>query len=371
MNAATRLSFLGLFAVGVATALVVAAIMAVGHGAGGWLAGLGGAVVAQASVALLALLAGLGVTYVAARLAVKGQAEALAAQNTAALRTLELLRIAPPTPVRPIDIAMADLGQMTGLSVVKDEVNKLILRIRLEQRRREQGQAVVPVGLHMVFTGPPGVGKTQVARALGEIFRALGVLRKGHLVETDRSGLVAGFVGQTATKTLERCRDALDGVLFIDEAYSLAGPAGGQDFGREAIDTLLKFMEDNRSRIIVIVAGYPNEMRRFIDANHGLARRFGKTIAFPAYDVAELSEIFRAMAAQQGFTVPHDLEGVIAPWVAENATRGSWGNAREMRSLLEKARDQQAYRLSVASDSADLDRIERSDIEAALERAAA
>lgn len=371
MNAMTRLSFFGFFVVGVATALTVSAIMAIGHGAGGWLANFNGAVVAQASVALLALIVGLGVTYVAARLAVRGQAVVLATQNAAALRTLQLLRIATPQIVRPIDVAMADLDRMTGLSVVKDEVNKLIMRIRLEQRRREQGQSVVPVGLHMVFTGPPGVGKTQVARALGEVFRALGVLKKGHLIETDRSGLVAGYVGQTATKTLERCRDALDGILFIDEAYALAGPVGGsQDFGREAIDTLLKFMEDNRTRIIVIVAGYPAEMRRFIDSNPGLASRFGKTIAFPAYDVLELATIFRGMAAQQGFSVPDDLVGVIAPWVAENAGRASWGNAREMRSLLEKARDHQAYRLSSLSDADDLDRLERSDIAAALGQAA-
>lgn len=371
MNKTMRLPFFGLFLVGVATAIAVTALTSVGRGASGLLSGSAGATVLQAFVALLAVLVGLAVSYVAARLAVKGQADALGARNAAAIRSLQLLRVAAPPPVRPIDLAMADLDRMTGLAVVKDEVNKLVMRLKLEQRRREQGHAVTPVGLHMVFTGPPGVGKTQVARALGEIYRGLGVLKKGHMVEVDRSGLVAGYVGQTATKTLERCRDALDGVLFIDEAYSLATTGGGHDFGREAIDTLLKFMEDHRSCIIVIVAGYSSEMRRFIDSNPGLASRFGKTIAFPAYEASELAEIFHGMAKDQGFSVPSDVGAVIAPWVKENAARDSWGNAREMRSLLEKARDHQAYRLAAGSAfDADLNRIERTDIEAAIGRVA-
>ena len=325
MNKAMRLPFFGLFVVGVATALAVSALTSVGRGAGGLLSGSAGTMVLRAIVALLAVLIGLTISYVAARLAVKGQAEALSTRNAAATRTLRMLRVEAPAPGRPIDAAMADLDRMIGLAVVKDEVNKLVLRLQLEHRRREQGQAVAPVGLHMVFTGPPGVGKTQVARALGRIFRGLGVLRKGHMVEVDRSGLVAGYVGQTATKTLERCRDALDGVLFIDEAYALATPTGGgHDFGHEAIDTLLKFMEDHRSRIIVIVAGYPTEMRRFIDFNPGLSSRFGKRIAFPAYEATELAQIFGGMATEQGFSVPADIEAVIAPWVKAEAARESW-----------------------------------------------
>lgn len=368
MNKTMRLPFLGLFLVGVATAIAVAAFMAAGRNAGSLLSGPAGGLVLEGLVALLAVVVGLTFSYVAARLAVKGQAAALGARNAAAVRSLQLLRVAAPPPVRPIDLAMADLDRLTGLSVVKVEVNKLVMRLQLEQRRREQGQAVTPVGLHMVFTGPPGVGKTQVARALGEIFRGLGVLKKGHMVEVDRSGLVAGYVGQTATKTLERCKEALDGVLFIDEAYALASAgSSGQDFGREAIDTLLKFMEDHRSRIIVIVAGYPAEMRRFIESNPGLASRFGKTIAFPAYETSELAQILRGMAGEQGFSVPDDLDGLIGPWVTENSRRESWGNAREMRSLLEKARDHQAYRLSAGgARDTDLNRIERSDLESAM-----
>ena len=359
---------LGLFFVSVAAAIASAFLLDPAR-ATGWVSGSTGTIVLRVLAVLGVLVAGLAVTYIAARLAAKGQDLALTTRNSAALSTLPFLTIAAKPVVRPIDVAIADLERMVGLPAVKDEVNKLVSRLRLERRRREQGQSVTPVGLHMVFTGPPGVGKTQVARALGEIFRGLGVLKKGHMVETDRSGLVAGYVGQTAIKTLDRCKDALDGVLFIDEAYALASSAGGtgHDFGREAIDTLLKFMEDYRSRIIVIVAGYPTEMRQFVDSNPGLASRFGKTIAFPAYNTDELAAILRSMAASQRFTLPEDIEAVLDPWIASNQTSSGWGNAREIRSLLERSREAQAVRLGEEiSPDQDLDRITIGDIKAAI-----
>jgi SpoVK/Ycf46/Vps4 family AAA+-type ATPase len=259
--------------------------------------------------------------------------------------------------------ALEKLDAMVGLAPVKQEIKRLTARMEVEQKRREQGLPVAALSQHMVFTGPPGVGKTEVARVIGEVFRSLKVLRKGHIVETDRAGLVAGYIGQTATKTLDKCREALDGILFIDEAYTLAAGAGGSghDFGKEAIDTLLKFMEDNRDRIVVIVAGYSNEMRRFIESNPGLSSRFTKTVDFPAYGAGDLCEILRRMAARQHFLLPHDFAAALTPWIESRANAPDWGNARSMRTLLEKAREAQAIRISTDAN-ADLSRIETADL---------
>src|SRR5882724_3289420 len=266
-------------------------------------------------------------------------------------------------PERTLDQALDRLEEMVGLESVKEEVNRLMSSLEVERLRREQGLVIAPISRHMVFTGPPGVGKTEIARALGEIYRSLNVLRKGHLVETDRSGLVAGYIGQTAPKTLDKCREALDGILFIDEAYSLARP--GNDFGQEAIDTLLKFMEDNRDRIVVIVAGYPNEMQRFINSNPGLSSRFTKTIEFPPYAANELAAILRVMAKRQNFVLPDDLESSLGPWMKVGMRNKSWGQAREMRTLLERAREAQAMRIAHAP-SADVRQLTMADIEAAI-----
>jgi stage V sporulation protein K len=263
----------------------------------------------------------------------------------------------------PAAAALSKLDAMVGLAPVKQEIKRLSARLEVEQKRREQGLPVAAISQHMVFTGPPGVGKTEVARVIGDVFRALKVLRKGHLVETDRAGLVAGYVGQTAPKTLDKCKEALDGILFIDEAYTLAAVqgGGGHDFGKEAIDTLLKFMEDNRDRIVVIVAGYPNDMRRFVESNPGLSSRFTKTINFPPYGPADLCEILKRMAAHQHFSLPEDFQTALAPWIEQRSKAPDWGNARAMRTLLEKARESQAIRISTDA-GADLSRIETEDL---------
>ena len=308
------------------------------------------------------VIAGFSMTFVAMRLvAQRDQPSVLDSPDL--VRPINIVETDTKAEVSSMEVAMARLDAMAGLAPVKQEVKALVARMQIEQKRREQGLDVSALSQHMVFTGPPGVGKTEVAQLVGEIFRGLKVLRKGHVVNADRSSLVAGYIGQTAMKTMDMCRQALDGILFIDEAYSLA-PAGGgdgSDFGKEAIDTLLKFMEDNRDRLIVIVAGYRTEMRRFIDSNPGLAGRFTKTIDFPRYSADDLCEILRRMAAREHFTLPDGFEARVKPWIAERSRADDWANAREMRTLLEKAREAQATRIA-GEPSADLSRIETVDI---------
>jgi len=308
----------------------------------------------------LLVLAALTVAAFAARLGRIGAAQpAMAGGLSSGMKLLTSPeRVALPSPLKVIE----DLERMVGLAPVKREVNALIARLQIERKRLEQGHKPEKLSMHMVFAGPPGVGKTEVARALGAVLRSLNVVRSGHLVEVDRSSLVAGYIGQTAILTAQKCRDALDGILFIDEAYALAAASGGgPDFGKEAIDTLLKFMEDNRDRLIVIVAGYSNEMRRFIGSNPGLASRFTKTIEFPAYNPKDLCEIFRRMAQHQHFELPEGFEAKVTPWISERSRIEGWANAREMRTLMEKTREAQALRL--ASDSGgDVSKIEMVDI---------
>src|SRR6201984_2523396 len=356
---------------GVAATIITAWIMNPQSGPAGWIRGLSPAtqsVLSGIAIVVVIVSVGVLVSLLAASYARSGALQPASSDGlSGALKML----FAPERqiPDTPPDKAIEDLETMVGLAPVKREVNALIARMQVEQKRRSQGLPTAPLSLHMVFTGPPGVGKTEVARALGDIYRALRVLRVGHLVECQRSDVVAGFIGQTAPKMLEVCNKALDGILFIDKAYTLAGtPGSSGDFGREAIDALLQFIAEHRDRIMFIVAGYPNEMRRFMDTNPGLAGRFTKTIDFPRYNADDLCEILRRMAAKQHFTLPENFSTRIKPWIAERSRAEDWANAREMRTLLEKAREAQAMRIAT-NPSADLSRIEIVDLMAATGRA--
>ncbi|MEV7008578.1 AAA family ATPase [Streptosporangium sp. NPDC051022] len=255
---------------------------------------------------------------------------------------------------------MADLNGMIGLSSVKEAVAGLVGRLRLEQRRGRGRGTVTPP--HLLFLGPPGTGKTTVARLVGAMLRALGLLRKGHVVEVTRPDLVAGYIGQTAPMTKERVAEALDGVLFIDEAYSLVR-GGPQDFGAEAVDTLTREMEQYRERLTVIAAGYPEDMERFLEANQGLRDRFTHHVSFPSYTAGELGEIFLAMARAQGFAAPPETvrRAVAVLEDRRAAGPGDFANGRAVRKLLEQTKTRLAGRVVDLPD-ADLDTLLPEDV---------
>lgn len=239
-----------------------------------------------------------------------------------------------------------ELERLIGLGNVKEEVKALSNFISVQQKRKEMGLPVTEISCHCVFTGKPGTGKTTVARILAGIYRDKGILKKGHLIETDRSGLVAEYVGQTAIKTNRIIDKALDGVLFIDEAYSLI--AKGEDFGQEAISTLLKRMEDDRDRLIVILAGYTNEMEEFIKSNPGLRSRFNRYIFFPDYSVDELTQIFQLYASKNKYNLSADVIQAVRNKIQEVVLNKpqDFGNARFVRNLFEKVVQSQANRLA-------------------------
>ena len=229
----------------------------------------------------------------------------------------------------PSDSCQEKLKSLIGLNSVKEEVTSLTNFIKLNQKRLEQGLPVTKISFHCVFTGNPGTGKTTVARLLAGIFKELGVLQKGQLVETDRAGLVAEYIGQTAVKTNKIIDSALDGVLFIDEAYTLA-QGGGQDYGHEAIATLLKRMEDHRDRLVVILAGYENEMKMFIDSNPGLKSRFNRYINFPDYSAEELMDIFEMYLQKQQYELSLDAKEFAKMFLSHvfSQKQIDFGNAR-------------------------------------------
>ena len=243
--------------------------------------------------------------------------------------------------------SQTELKSLIGLSSVKTEIETLTNFIKIQQQRQSKGLKTSQPSYHCVFTGNPGTGKTTVARIVAEIYKELGVLKKGHLVETDRSGLVAEYVGQTAVKTNKIIDTALDGVLFIDEAYSLISTSEN-DYGKEAIATLLKRMEDNRDRLVVILAGYTNEMQNFIDSNPGLQSRFNRYIEFPDYSVEELFQIFELNLKQFDYALAEDAINPLQEFLTQTIFNKdiNFGNARFVRNLFEKTIEKQANRLS-------------------------
>ena len=248
---------------------------------------------------------------------------------------------------RNLQNVLSSLDALVGLAPVKEEVRRLVSFIQIQGERKSKGLKTAPVSYHCVFTGNPGTGKTTVARIIADIYREMGVVKRGHLVETDRSGLIGEYVGQTAVKTNKIVDSALDGVLFIDEAYSLV--QGGQnDYGLEAVATLLKRMEDDRDRLVVILAGYTGEMQRFIESNPGLRSRFNRYIDFPDYSADELAEIFLSLAAGSEYRCDDDVRASLKD-IMTRATMGkdrAFGNARYVRNLFESAIERQAARLS-------------------------
>lgn len=257
----------------------------------------------------------------------------------------------PEEPVIPIEDLKAELEGYIGLGSIKKEVENLINMVTVHNMRKEHGLPTVELSLHMVFSGNPGTGKTMIARLMAKIYRSLGILSKGHLTEVDRSGLVAGYVGQTAIKTSKVIEKAKGGVLFIDEAYALTDK-GGNDFGGEAIDTLLKAMEDNREDLVVIVAGYDGLMDDFIASNPGLQSRFNRFLHFDDYTVDEMLDIFKMRCRGSKYEPTEEAMKEIKAFIEEESANDpiGFGNARGVRNIFERVLVCQANRLAAAED---------------------